>query len=254
MKQVEQGQTGGAIFVAATDTGVGKTMISALVVDFLRRRGVAAAYQKWVATGCSGPVPADLAAVAACSGQPPALAGAGGSVADGPFAARALQLAVPYRFRLPASPHLAAEQEGGRVEPERLRTLFRQARAGCELLVVEGVGGLLVPLNRQKLLVDLVAELALPVLLVARSGLGTINHTLLSLEALRSRKLPLVGVVFSDEAEELPAVIVEDNLRTIAELGWVPVLGRLPRCRGLAAARRAFIPIGEKLLPAVAAQ
>ncbi|MFH7320042.1 dethiobiotin synthase [Desulfurivibrio sp. D14AmB] len=244
MKPVEQRQSGGAIFVAATDTEVGKTMISALLVDFLRRRGVAAAYQKWVATGCGGPVPEDLAAVAACSGQPSALAGAAGG----------LELAVPYRFRLPASPHLAAEQEGARVETERLRSLFHQARAGCELLVVEGVGGLLVPLNRQKLLADLVTELALPVLLVARSGLGTINHTLLSLEAMRSRKLALAGVVFSDEAEDLPAVIVEDNMRTIAELGRVSVLGRLPRCRDLAAARRAFVPIGEKLLPAVAAQ
>ncbi len=272
-----------AIFVAATDTGVGKTMVSALLLDFLRRKGVKAGYQKWVATGCEGPLPEDLAAVLACAeghlpgGEQPGsqargdlltcdgrrdspgegdccAAGVGPRPSDTISAApSALDLSVPYRFRLPASPHLAAEAEGGQVDPRRLQTLFRQALAGYEVLLVEGVGGLLVPLNRRTLLVDLVAELSLPVLLVARSGLGTINHTLLSLETLRRRAIPVVGVVCSDEDEELPERIVTDNLRTIAELGQVAVLGRLPRCRDLAAAREAFIPIGEALFSLTAA-
>lgn len=251
-----------AIFVGATDTGVGKTLVSALLLDYWQRRGVEGGYLKWVATGGDGGPPEDWrlaagrsdlsgSALPAASGQQPAgLGGAG----DSPDWRCDPDLAVPYQFRLAASPHLAAEREGREIDPQRLRASFSQALAAHEMLVVEGVGGLLVPLTRQLLLLDLVAQLKIPTLLVARSGLGTINHTLLSLEALRSRNLPLVGVVFSDEAEELPAVIVEDNLRTIAELGRVPVLGRLPRCRDLAAARRAFIPIGAKLLPTVAAQ
>ena len=237
-------------FITATDTGVGKTMVSALLLDFLLRRGVKAGYQKWVATGCDGPLPEDLAAVLACCRAGADAIALSDLVAADPAA---LELAVPYRFRLPASPHLAAEAESGLVDIQRLQELFRQALATYEVLLVEGVGGLLVPLNRRTLLVDLVAEFSLPVLVVARSGLGTINHTLLSLEALRRRAIPVVGVVFSDEEGELDEQIVADNLRTIAEIGRVPVLGRLPRCRDLAVAREAFIPIGEALFPLTAA-
>ena len=107
------------------------------------------------------------------------------------------------------------------------------------------------PLTRQLLLLDLVAELKLPTLLVARSGLGTINHTLLSLEALRRREIPLLGVVCSDEEPEPPELIASDNLATIAALGRTRVFGRLPRCRQSAAAHAAFAPIGAGISAAL---
>lgn len=234
------------IFVAATDTGVGKTLVSGLLLDFLHRRGLPAGYQKWVATGCDERIPADLALVAELAGLrlPPTttnLAPASRDCLD-------LELAVPYRFRLPASPHLAAATEGRQVEPERLKKSLHQALQSTPRLVVEGVGGLLVPLNREVLLIDLLAELRLPVLLVARSGLGTINHTLLSLEALRRRQLPVTGVIFCDEAPDLPEWLVADNLQTIAAQGRVPVLGRLPRRPDLRQLRDDFQAIGQELL------
>ncbi|ADH86893.1 dethiobiotin synthase [Desulfurivibrio alkaliphilus] len=243
------------IFVGATDTGVGKTLISALLVDFLRRRGLDAGYQKWAATGCEEGLPEDLATVLAMAGEGrrtggAVLAGRGPqSPVQQPITLpdSELELAVPYRFRLPASPHLAAEQEGREIEPARLLSLFEQARAAHEVLVVEGVGGMLVPLTRQLLLIDLVAQLKLPTLLVARSGLGTINHSLLSLEAMRHRQIPVPGLVFSDEEENPPEIIVNDNPRTIAEFGQTTIFGRLPRCLDQAAARAAFSPIGEAI-------
>lgn len=249
------------IFVTATDTGVGKTLACGLLLAFLRRAGINAAYQKWVATGCpaarsaapapetdSAPagadLPEDLRAVRQWAG-----------LGDQPLSPAELARQVPYRFALAASPHLAAEQEKQRIESEVLRNAWQQAESETELLLLEGVGGVMVPLTRELLLADLVADLKIPALLVARGGLGTINHTLLSLEALRRREIPVLGVILSDEAPNLPEIIVADNRRVIAELGRTPVLGRLPWVGSLqpadqSAAHAAFTPIGEAVLAA----
>ena len=263
--------SGRAIFVGATDTGVGKTLISGLLVDYLRRRGIGAGYRKWVATGC--PVDAVGEASHHGAGNPGApppedwqmvMGLLGGEnfpldqyncptahqkvPLDPADESTDLDLVVPYRFSLPASPHLAAEQEGQEIDPKRVKQNFTQALAEHELVVVEGVGGLMVPLNRRLLLIDLVAQLKIPVLLVIRSGLGTINHTLLSLEALRRREIPLLGLVASDETQSSPELIINDNLRTLAQLGQAELFGRLPRCPDAATARAAFAPIGEAFL------
>lgn len=221
-----------ALFVAGTDTGVGKTLVSACLLAFLIERGIAAGYQKWVSTGSSEESEDALL----CRQAAPLAFG------------RQQNLHVPYRLGLAASPHLAAEQEGQQVDPERLLFSFSELKQKFETLVVEGVGGLMVPLNRQLLLVDLLRRLELPVILVCRSGLGSINHSLLSVEALRQRAIPVAGLVFSDEAAQLDERIVTDNMRTIAELGRVEIFGRLPRSSSLEEAVRSFQPIGQTLL------
>ncbi|OGR00060.1 MAG: dethiobiotin synthase [Deltaproteobacteria bacterium RIFOXYD12_FULL_55_16] len=218
-----------AIFVAGTDTNVGKTHICGLLLDFLRKKGLAAGYQKWVATGPESP-PADLAACL--------------KMARLPLAPELLPSQVVYHFALPASPHLAAERAGEVIKPELIRARYQEMLARYELLIVEGVGGLMVPLNRELLLVDLLRELKIPTLLVAKSGLGTINHTLLSLAALRHRDIPVLGVVFSEAALAEDELLVEDNMRTIAEMGKVRVFGRLRRCPDPAQARADFVPVG----------
>jgi dethiobiotin synthetase len=128
-----------------------------------------------------------------------------------------------YRLTLPASPHLAAERDGVEIEDARLAAL-----PDVRPLVIEGAGGLLVPLNRRTLLIDLVARWGLPTVLVASTRLGTINHTLLSVEALRDRGIPIAGVAFSG-AENA------DSERTICDLGKVRRLGRLPWIEPLSA-------------------
>jgi dethiobiotin synthetase len=221
-----------AIFVAGTDTNVGKTHVCGLLLDFLRKEGVKAGYQKWAATGPEFP-PADLKACLGMAGIPlePELVGS----------------QVVYYFALSASPHLAGEQEGKRVDPELIRQKYQEMSARYELLVIEGVGGIMVPLNRELLLVDLLQELKIATLVVAKSGLGTINHTLLTLEGLRRRGIPVLGVVFSDGASGEDDLLAEDNMRTIAEIGQVRVFGRLRRSPDPVEARAAFVPVGRAI-------
>lgn len=220
------------IFITGTDTGVGKTVVSALLLDFLRSQGIDAGYQKWVSTGSAGGSP-DLDYCLSVAGLPtdPAL----------------LDLQVPYRLAFPASPHLAAEMAGREVKAGKILAACEAMSLQCEWLLVEGVGGLLVPLHRELLLADLLGRLPLPVLVVARTGLGTLNHTFLTLEALRARNIEILGVVFSDGGEEPDERIATDNLKTIAEMGRVRVFGRLPRCSSLDAMKEAFRPLGQAI-------
>lgn len=223
-----------ALFVAGTDTGVGKTLISACLLAFFHNHGIRAGYQKWVSTG-GREVSEDEAL---CR-----------RVAPGAFLADSV-LHVPYRFSLPASPHLAAELDQAAVDGDYIRRSFAELQQCFPLLVVEGVGGLMVPLSRRLLLADFLSAMRLPALLVCRSGLGTINHCLLSIEAIRSRNIPLIGLVFSDEGEKLDMRIVADNMKTVAEMARVKVLGRLPYCPDIERAVKEFTPIGEALLAA----
>lgn len=223
-----------AIFVAGTDTDVGKTWICGLLLAYLREQGLEAGYQKWVATGPEFP-PTDLRHCLNTAGMT--------------LEPEQVKAQVPFHFVFPASPHLAAEQEGRVVDPRIIRQRYDELCAVHAPLVVEGVGGVMVPLNRELLLIDLLAELRIPTLLVARSGLGTINHTLLTVEALRRRHIPLLGVVCSDAQEAVgDARIMADNLRTIAEMGKLPVFGHLPHRTDPVMAKALFAPIGQAIL------
>ena len=188
------------LIVCGTDTDVGKTVVSALVVQ-----GLGARYWKPVQSGLE----------------------------DGGDSGRLQQLLqlpterlLPeaYRFEAPVSPHWAAERQGLTIDPSRLAL-----PAGSEPLVVETAGGLLVPLRRDWFQIEQIAVWGLPVLLVARSGLGTLNHTLLSLEALRRRSIPVLGLVLNGPPHP-------DNPRTLESLGGVPVLAELPPLDPLTAA------------------
>jgi dethiobiotin synthetase len=130
---------------------------------------------------------------------------------------------APYRYGPPASPHLAAALAGEEIEPERLRQTAAAAAGGADAIVCEGVGGLLVPLSPSYLVRDLAADLGYPLVVVASPGLGTINHTLLTLEAARAAGLEVAAIVLTPWLEE-PTAIERSNRETIAALGNVPVL------------------------------
>jgi dethiobiotin synthetase len=176
--------------VTGTDTGIGKTIFSAALTHAL-----GAAYWKPIQTGPDS----DKDSVHRLSKLLPEQF-----------------LPEVYNLRLPASPHIAAKREGVEIRAEAL-SLPVVARP----LVVEGAGGLLVPLSRDLLQIDMFARWGLPVILCARTALGTINHTLLSIEALRRREIPLQGVAFIGEPEE-------EAEETIMDIGKVRRLGRLP--------------------------
>lgn len=181
------------IFVTGTGTDIGKTVVSAMLVA-----GLAAHYWKPVQSGIEGMT--DTEWVKAKTGLP-----------KNHFHSER------YRFRFPLSPHAAAQKDGVRID----LTSFTLPPTGGNPLIVEGAGGLLVPLNERELMIDLMEKLALPVLLVAQSGLGTINHTLLSLEALRQRRLTVLGVVMNGPLNP-------ENRQAIETFGRVRVLAQIP--------------------------
>jgi len=218
------------VFVTATDTGVGKTVVGAAIVAAARRAGVAARPLKPVLTGTEEQgVEHDHE-----------LLGRVGSIDP--------ELVSPYRFRYPASPHLASALErrplDGAELIARCRELADRCRRQGEPLVVEGVGGLLVPLDAATTVADLAGALGLPLVVVARPGLGTINHTLLTLEAARSRSLAVAAVVLNPFPAE-PDRIEASNRETLAQAAGVPVHA-LPPLEELGAA--ALARAGE-LLP-----
>lgn len=185
-----------AIVVTGTDTDVGKTVFAAALTGALGAR-----YWKPVQAGLD---PGSDAASVAALGVP---------------ADRILPEA--YRLTTPCSPHRAAEIDGVLIDPARLALPDVEGS-----LVVEGAGGALVPITRQLLYADLFARWGRPVVIVARTALGTINHSLLTIEALRSRGVPILGIAFNGDANP-------DSEATIAAIGGVRALGRLPRLDAL---------------------
>jgi dethiobiotin synthetase len=181
------------IVVTGTDTGIGKTVFAAGLTQLLD--GV---YWKPVQAGLDGET--DTETVRRLSGL-----------------SAEHTLPETWRLRTPASPHLAATRDGVTIDPAALSvpTLTRP-------LIIEGAGGLMVPLTRSTLFIDVFAKWRFPVLLCARTTLGTLNHTLLSLEALERRGIPVIGVVLIGDLHT-------DNERTLSAMGGAPVLGRLPR-------------------------
>jgi dethiobiotin synthetase len=199
------------LVICGTDTDVGKTVVSALVVQ-----GLGARYWKPVQSGTDGG--GDSGRVQRLINLPPERL-----------------LSEAYRLSAPVSPHWSAERDGVLIDPDRLAL-----PSGDDPLVVETAGGLLVPLRRDWLQIQQLERWRLPVLLVARSGLGTINHTLLSLEALRRRGLAVLGLVLNGPPHA-------DNPRTLEELGGVPVLLELPPLDPLDAAALAARWRGSRL-------
>ena len=195
------------IFVTGTDTGVGKTVLAASIVAAMRVIGEAVQPLKPVLSGLDEPC--DQA-------WPPdheLLARAGGVDPD---------TVALIRYGPAVSPHLAAELAGAPIDPRALRSRIRAVANGHGTVVVEGVGGLLVPLAHGYDVRELARELDLRLVIAARTGLGTINHTLLTLEAARAAHLDVASVVLTPWPET-PSVIERSNRETISHLGRVPV-------------------------------
>jgi dethiobiotin synthetase len=195
------------VFVTGTDTGVGKTIVAAAICAALAERGERVAAFKPVVTGLDAPGewPPDheLLASVASAGQAP-------------------EEVAPVRFGPAVSPHLAAELAGRTLEPLELARAARAAGERSDVLVCEGVGGLMVPLTSGYLIRDFALDVDLPLILAARPGLGTISHSLLAVEAARTAGLEVRAVVLTPWPDE-PTEIERSNRDTIASLGDVQV-------------------------------
>jgi dethiobiotin synthetase len=173
------------LFVTATDTGVGKTEVACAILSGARARGLDAIGMKPAQSGLVVGEPSDAERLlAACGGAEP------------------LAAICPYSLGPPLAPAVAARVEGRELSFARVLAAARALAARHAAVVVEGAGGLLVPLTERESYADLAAALELPVLVVARAGLGTVNHTALTVEALRRRALPIAGIVLNRTAAE----------------------------------------------------
>lgn len=239
------------LFITGTGTGIGKTALGALLLAELRRRGINAAPMKPVQTGCCKAT-GTMDQALGTKNQAPGTGASSRLPAPSPLLSApdldySLSMASmkvnpetyetmsPYRFEPACSPHLAAEMAGTEIEIAQMVIAARTLASEYEFVVAEGAGGVLVPLNRRETMLDLMQALKFPILLAASPGLGTINHTLLTLRALRSDGLKVAGVVFVANQPGDPGFIEEDNAATIEQFGKVPVLGTIPYCAELAA-------------------
>jgi dethiobiotin synthetase len=201
------------IFVTGTGTEVGKTVVAAALARTLASEGRKVAVFKPCVTGLADPGESDHELLRRASGS---------SQSDEQIA--------PYRYDPPASPHLAAAMAGERIDPVRLLSAAHEAAQGADFLVCEGVGGLLVPLAAPGgdggpppyLVRDLAADLGYPLVVVAPPGLGTINHTLLTIESAPTAGLSVASVVLSPWPER-PSEIERSNRETIAALAGIEV-------------------------------
>ncbi|GGF92440.1 dethiobiotin synthase [Paenibacillus abyssi] len=206
------------LFVTGTDTEVGKTFVTAAIAAALRQDGLDVGLWKPVQSGAPhGSADSDAHRLQRWSG-----------VDDPP------ERIAPFSFEAPLAPCLAAREAGVELTLERLIAGGRPLMERHDALLVEGAGGLAAPLTAQELVVDMINELGMPVLIVARPGLGTVNHTLLTLAMLRQRRIPVVGVVLNDVIPTSPGLDPSRpvNGELIARYGNIPVLGRFPYLAG----------------------
>jgi len=202
-----------AWFVTGTDTGVGKTMVSSMLVRQFAARGLRSVGMKPVASGCERRdgrlISEDVTQLLAASNV------------DLP-----LSDINPYAFEPAIAPHIAAKQAGVRIDLEPIAAAFRRLQAQANVVIVEGAGGFYVPLDEQHDMADLAAKLGLPVILVVGMRLGCINHALLTAEAIRQRGLTLAGWVANQVDPGM--AMLEDNLQTLKQrmpsiyLGFIP--------------------------------
>jgi dethiobiotin synthetase len=199
------------LFITGTDTGVGKTWIAGAIADWFRRRGSRVAVLKPVATGCErrreGLVSEDAEFLAHC--------------ADARFP---LDLICPQRYAEPLAPAVAAERAKEPVDWEAVQRSIRLMSGSSDVMIVEGVGGVMVPLDAKHTVLDVARWLRVPAVVVARPSLGTINHTLLTVNALRGAGVAVAGVVINRYPTDVVGVAEETNPRAIEKWGKVPVL------------------------------
>jgi dethiobiotin synthetase len=203
------------LFVTATDTEVGKTVISGAIANYFLRQGARVAVSKPVATGCvhrrEGWVSEDAEFLASC--------------ADARFP---LDLICPQRYREPLAPAVAADRAKQPLDWSAIDRSLTLMTRDSDVIVVEGIGGILVPIDHQYTTLDIARWLRLQAVVVARPNLGTINHTLMTLEMLRRAGVTIAGVVINRYPAESASVAEETNPRYIEKFGKVPILAIVP--------------------------
>lgn len=203
---------GKGIFITGTDTGVGKTYVARGIAWTFRRDGIDVGVMKPAETGCRRRfgqlIPSDAISLMKAAG-----------VRD------SLSLVNPYRFSKPLAPSVASEIAGKTIDPARIVNSFQVLSRRHDFMIVEGAGGIMVPLSGKYLYLDLAAALRLPVVIVARPGLGTINHTLLTISAFKKRRLQIAGVVINYAKDWKKGLAEKTSMSIIEKISGTRLLG-----------------------------
>ena len=203
------------LFITGTDTGVGKTLIAGAIARILHQQGLNVGVFKPVATGCrrsrEGLISTDAEFLAFCANSE-----------------LPLSIINPAAYVTPAAPIVSAETDDCPIDFEQILSAYKYICENCDVVIVEGIGGVRVPLTAETDILDLAAEFALPMVIVARPNLGTINHTLMTIDSIRSRGLGLAGVIINSY-NVLDATVAETTAAdVIAQCGDTDILAILP--------------------------
>ncbi len=198
------------IFITGTDTGVGKTYVAAGIASSLVRSGISVGVMTPAETGC-------------CRRKGRLMPDDALRLKKAAETADSLALVNPYRFKHPLAPSLAAELEGKTINPRVIMTAYNELSCRHDFMIVEGAGGIMVPLRKDYTYLDLASALRLPVVIVARPGLGTINHTLLTISALQHRKLSVMAVIVNCAHNTRMGVAERTSPSVIEALSGIPV-------------------------------
>lgn len=212
------------IFITGTDTGVGKTVVAAGLAALFRKSGVNVGVMKPIQTGCASSKGERIATDARFLLQ---TAGA-----DDP-----IDQVCPYRFKMPAAPLVAAEQEGETIDLGRIQKAYRRLSSRHRVMVVEGIGGLLTPITPSETAMDLARLLKLPLIIVARTRLGTLNHTLLTVRCAQQSGATILGIIFNHPGRASRNLAEKTNPEVLSRLCSVPVLGTIPFMSGISVER-----------------
>ena len=203
------------LFITGTDTGVGKTVVTAAILAYLQHQGKKAGFMKPIETGvdneCSSPANSDALFLMETGGIEDPLAEV-----------------CPIRLKPAASPFQAAMIENRSIQPETILSAYEKLSGQYDWMLVEGIGGVQVPITRDYGMVELMRDLGLPAVVVVRYQLGTLNHTLLTLDTLKQKGIPVKGVIFNRTGPQAPDAIEQDQPRLIEELSGTQVLGEFP--------------------------
>lgn len=200
------------IFITGTDTGVGKTYIAERLVSGLRAKGINVGVMKPAESGCRHRagrlIPGDAVRLMKAAGSNDSLS-----------------LINPYRFREPLAPSISAQLVGKTIDPRIISRSYKTLCLRHEFMIVEGAGGIMVPLTPRYTYQDLAYTMKLPVVIVARPGLGTINHTLLTVSALRVRDISIAGIIINYAVDRKAGLAEQTSYTVIAEMSKLPILG-----------------------------
>ncbi|MEK6692038.1 MAG: dethiobiotin synthase [Nitrospirota bacterium] len=203
------------IFITGTDTCIGKTVISGALAIALKEMGYDVGVMKPIETGCrrSGKklIPSDAIFLKKTSGS-----------------RDSLDLINPYRFKRPLAPAVASELEGVKIDISRILRSFELLKKRHDIVIVEGAGGILVPINKDYFFLDLIRDMGIPIIIVARPGLGTINHTLLTIRCAREHGIPVIGFIINHSNRSKPDPSEVTNPLVIKRLSNIPLIGVFP--------------------------